>query len=153
MGLIWRCASLVGLTARVNLYPSDRSVRDIGQLRVLKRLRKHVGPAWQWLIEMPVSRGDLRAFDAGLVREGCRVGVDAWSRMRDAQAQVRSSMRKQEDSGVDRLVLVFADTPHNRRALREAEAVLRPAFPLSTRRLLGALRSGRDPGANGIVLI
>ncbi len=153
ISLVIRYAAVVGLHLRVAVYPSDTAVRDAGQLRLLNRLRPHVGPGWRWLIELPVGPNDLRAFDAGLLRPGCRIGVDAWSRMRDIQAQVRATMRKATDAGVDRLILVFADTPHNRRALRDAGDALRHAFPLSTRATLAALRVGHDPGANGIGVI
>ncbi len=102
---------------------------------------------------MLIGPNDLRAFDAGAVQPGCRVGFDAWSRIRDVQLQARASLRKQLDSGVDRLILVFADTEANRRAVRDAGEALRRAFPLTTRQVLEAMRAGRDPGANGMVFI
>lgn len=102
---------------------------------------------------MPVGANDLRAFDAGAVMPGCRIGFEVWSRVRDVQAQVRASQRKQIDARLDRLVLVFGDTAANRAAIRYAGEALRRAFPLTTRRVLGALREGRDPRGDGIVFI
>jgi len=105
------------------------------------------------MLEMPIGPQDLRAFDAGAVQPGCRMGFDVWSRVRDVQAQARASQRKQLDARVDRLILVFGDTWSNRRAVRESGEALRRAFPLTSRQILGALRAGQDPGANGIVFI
>ncbi len=150
---IARHAAVVGLVLRANLLPAGSPIRDAGQLRVLNRLEQHVRPPWRWQLEMLVAPHDLRAFDAGAVQPHCRIGFDAWSRVRDVQAQTRSSLRKQLDGQVDRLVLVFADTDANRRAVREAGEALRRAFPLTTRQVLSALHDGRDPGDNGIVFI
>jgi len=52
-----------------------------------------------------------------------------------------------------RLVLVVADTDHNGRVLRDAREVLRGNLPLDTRATMAALAIGRDPGANGIVVL
>jgi transcriptional regulator with XRE-family HTH domain len=150
---VTRHAASVGLVLRPALFPIGSPIRDAGQLRILKRLEPNIRPGWTWGLEIPVASNDLRAFDAGAARPGCRVGFDVWARIRDVQAQVRMSLRKQADSGVDRLILVFGDGAANRRALRDAGDVLRRAFPLDTHAVLSAMREGRDPGANGIVVI
>lgn len=146
-------AATVGLVLRSDLLPLGAPLRDAGQLRVLNRLEPHVRAPFRWALELPVAPNDLRAFDAAALKPGCRIGLDVWSRVRDVQAQARASLRKQLDAGVDRLILVFADTAANRRAVREAGAALRRAFPLSSRQILAALRAGEDPGANGIVFV
>lgn len=148
-----RHAAVVGLVLRADVLPAGVAIRDAGQLKVLNRLEPHVGAPFRWMLEMPVGRNDLRAFDAGAIKPGCRVAFDVWSRVRDAQAQSRASHRKQVDAGVERLVLVFGDTWTNREAVRAAGAALRRSFPLTSRQVLGALRAGRDPGGNGIVFI
>lgn len=148
-----RHAAAVGLVVRVGLFPVGSPVRDAGQLRVLNRLQPHIGPGWRWVVEMSVRGDDLRAFDAGVIRPGCRIGFEVWSRVRDVQAQARASCQKQLDGGVDRLILVFGDTDANRRAVRDAGEALRRAFPLTTRQVLASLREDRDPGGNGIVFI
>ena len=153
IGQLMRHAAVVGLVLRADLLPIGAPMRDAGQLKVLNRLEPNVGPPYRWVLEMLVGPHDLRAFDAGALQPGCRVGLDVWSRVRDVQAQARASQRKQLDAGVDRLILVFGDTSANRRAVREAGAALRRAFPISSRRVLAALRAGRDPGDNGIVFI
>lgn len=148
-----RHAAVVGLVVRANLFPAGAPFRDAGQLRILSRLQPHVRPPFVWLLEVPVAANDLRAFDAAAVMPGCRIGFEVWSRVRDVQAQARSSMRKQTDADLDRLVLVFADTTANRAAVHAAGEPLRRAFPLSTRAVLLGLREGRDPGGDGIVFI
>lgn len=142
-----------GFTLRADVLPTGVPIRDAGQMRVLNRLQPYVHPSFRWLLEMTVGPNDLRAFDAGAVRSGCRIGFDVWFRVRDLQSQARSSLRKQTDARVDRLILVFADTWTNRRTVREAGEALRRAFPLTSRQVLSALRTGRDPGDNGIVFI
>jgi transcriptional regulator with XRE-family HTH domain len=151
--VVARFAVIVGLELRANLFPLGSPLRDAGQLRVLRRLEPEVGPAWRWQLEVPVGPNDLRAFDAAALQPACRIGFDVWSRVRDLQAQARNSLRKQTDSRFERLILVLAETTANRAALHDAGDPLRRAFPLDTRTVLRALRAGRDPGANGIVLI
>lgn len=148
-----RHAAVVGMVLRADLFPAGAPIRDAGQLGVINRLQPHVRPPFVWLLEMPVGPGDLRAFDAGAVMPGCRIGLEVWSRVHDVQAQVRLSQRKRLDARLDRLVLVFGDTAANRSGVRDAGEALRRAFPLTTRSVLGALREGRDPGADGIVFL
>ena len=82
-----------------------------------------------------------------------RVGVIAETRIRDLQALLRREHQKQADSGVDMLLLLAADTRHNREALSEANASLRSGFPLGTRAVLMALSHGEAPDASGVVVI
>jgi hypothetical protein len=119
----------------------------------MNRYREVVAPGqWVATLEAPVGRpGDQRAFDLLLVRGSLRVVHEFISRLRDVQAQVRRLTTKQADAGEARLVLVIAATHGNRRAVAEAGGALRDSFPLSTKAVLGALRAGIDPGANGIV--
>ena len=154
VGRVSRQAAVVGLVVRVNLYPAGRPVRDVAQLRLLERLRARIHPSWRWRVEVGLALGgDLRAFDAMADRSGLRVAIEAITRLADIQAQVRSGLLKQRDSGVERLVLLVADTHANRRALREGIALLRGDLPLGTRAVLTSLGLGDDPGANGIVLL
>lgn len=96
--------------------------------------------------------GDLRAWDE-LLRGRVTIGVEAETRPGDLQAIERSMAAKQRDSGVDRVILVVADTPTNRRLVKRHIAMLRQNFPLDTRSCLAALGAGLDPGANGLVIL
>lgn len=153
LGDVMRHGAVVGLVLRADLLPLGSPLRDAGQIRVLNRLQPNVAPPFRWSLEWPVRPDDLRAFDAVAIAPGCRIALEVWSRARDVQAQARSSMRKQIDGRMDRLILVFADTWTNRRAVRDAGEALLRSFPLTSRRVVAALRSGRDPGGNGILFI
>lgn len=150
-----RWGAVVGLDISIRAYAGGSPLRDAGQLRLLRRARAVIGDAWRWDTEAPVTDDPLerRAFDAILSRGEFRIGLEAISRLMDAQAQVRAATLKQEASGVDRMVLVLADTRHNRDALRAGAPTLAPAFPLAPRGVLATLRSGRLPGANGVMLV
>ena len=148
-------AAAVGLRLSLQLYPGTGRLRDARQLQMINRYREIVAPGgWAIALEVPVGPPpDLRAFDLVLSRPPIRVAHEFLSRLRDVQAQIRPLMRKQRDSGIQRIILVIAGSHANRRAVAEAGSVLREAFPLATRTILAALRSGRDPGGNGIVVI
>jgi hypothetical protein len=96
---------------------------------------------------------ERRAFDAVLVGQPGRVGLEAITRLVDAQAQVRGATLKQESGHLERMVLVLADTRLNRAAVRQSAPTLAPAFPMSTRAVLRALRRGALPAENGILLV
>ena len=81
------------------------------------------------------------------------IGVDAETHLRDVQAILRRSEAKWRDSGVDRMILLVGRTRHNRLVLREHREALRGTFPADTREILTALREGRLPERNGIVVL
>jgi transcriptional regulator with XRE-family HTH domain len=146
-------AAAVGLKLWLTTYPAERAIHDAPQLALLRRFRARVGDGWSWSYEVIVPiPGDLRAADA-VIGGAVRVMVEAFTRLADAQAQLRSVLVKARDLGIGRVVIVIADTNANRRALAEAGEVLLADFPLSTRTVLAALSAGRDPGANGIVVL
>jgi hypothetical protein len=107
-----------------------------------------------WATEVPMPLpGDLRAADAVARMPGCTILFELYTRLTDFQAQSRSAILKKRDLPADRLVLVFAGTTTNRRALRELGQAAHLDFPLGTRAVLRALAEGRDPGADGIVVL
>ena len=88
-----------------------------------------------------------------LLRNGeLTIGVEAISRLRDVQAQLRAGQLKRQDGNVTRLVLLVAATHSNRSALAMAEGLIRAEFALDTRRAFSALAVGRDPGGDALVL-
>jgi transcriptional regulator with XRE-family HTH domain len=147
-------ASVVGLKLVVRAFPVLDRVRDAGQLRMLAAVERRLPAGTGWRSEVPMpAHGDLRALDAMVTLSDCRVAIEAWTRLGDFQAQVRAAELKRRDAGADRLVVLLADTAHNRSALRSAEQLVNAQFPLRTRAVMSALTRGRDPGADGIVLI
>lgn len=149
-----RHGAAVGLRLHARFYPVGGGLRDAAQLDLLRRLRARIGDRWGWRLEAPLNiAGDLRAFDALLTRPEATIAVEAITRLRDAQAQLRAAALKQRDGNVSRLVLLIKATNHNRAALASAADVLATTFPLSTRGTLAGLSQGQDPGDNGIVLL
>ena len=146
-------AAVVGLRYSGRFFVGAVRLRDASQLEMINGYRSlAAGWGWNCRIEDPVPiTGDLRAFDLMLRAAGLRVAHEFISRLHDAQAQVRPILRKQRDSGIESLVLVLKDNAANRRAVGEAGAALLDLFPLGSRAVLDALRSGLEPGGNGIV--
>lgn len=148
--LVFAC---LGQRLSVKAFPTGPAIRDAGQLRLLHRFNARLHSAWRVLAESPMPiAGDLRAWDELLVGP-VRIGVEAFTRLTDLQAAERSISGKQRDSNVRHVILLVADTRHNRDAVRDNIASLRRTFPLDTRAALAALGAGRDPGASGLVLL
>lgn len=148
-------AAAVGLDVSIRTFPGGSPLRDAGQLHLLSRFRDSIGPRWSWRMEVAVS-GDpreRRSFDAVIERGVDRAAVEAVTRLVDAQAQVRSIALKQEAAAIAVVLLVLNDSRQNRLAVKLAEPVLLPSFPSPPRPSLAALRSGRLPAANAIILI
>jgi transcriptional regulator with XRE-family HTH domain len=147
------CAA-VGLRFAARAYPDGDPIRDAGQIQLLNRFRGQLPAAVAWRTEVPVPiPGDLRAWD-GQCRFGTDVvGVEAETRLLDAQALDRRIGLKARDSDVAIVILVVADTGSNRRRLADHREALRASFPLDTRAVLAAVRAGRPPSASGIVVL
>jgi transcriptional regulator with XRE-family HTH domain len=152
--LLARFAGSVGLKLSVRAYPNRHRLMDAPQIDLLRRFTARAHATWWWETEVPMPlAGDLRAADAVGKITGCAAVVEVYARLADYQAQSRSARLKKRDLGADRLVLLIAGTSANRRAAREAGDALRASFPLGTKAILKAFREGRDPGADGIVLL
>jgi transcriptional regulator with XRE-family HTH domain len=149
-----RHAAAVGLRLTVRAYPGGRRLLDAAQIALLNRFRARIAVLWRWEQEVPVPiAGDLRAADARISIPGCTILIEAWTRLADAQAQVRAARLKHRDLGTDRLLLVLTASHANRRALREAGPALVDAFPVTARAALAAFAAGRDPGGDAIILL
>ena len=149
-----RVAAVVGLEVSIRAFVGERTLSDAGQLQLLARLRqRHASAGWVWRTEAAVARGDRRAFDAVLQSSDGAIAIEAVTRLVDAQAQVRAILLKQRDAAIACVVVVMADTRHNREAVPHAEPTLGPAFPLRGHAVLRALRAGRVPSGNGLLLL
>jgi transcriptional regulator with XRE-family HTH domain len=146
--------SAVGLDLALRAYPDGDPARDAGHAALLERVRRCLPAGAPWRTEVPLPiRGDRRAWDAMTILERRRIHLEAEMRIGDVQALERKIELKRRDGGVETVILVIADTRHNRRMLAAHRESLRAAFPLDTRAVLGALRAGRAPSASGIVVI
>jgi hypothetical protein len=141
------------LDLRINCYPAAGHLRDQAHVdlirRFLARLPQRVGRR----LEAPIGPNDQRAWDVLLTVNGLRIGVIAETRIRDLQALLRRENQKGLDGGVDQLLLLVANTKHNRAALAEAGSLLTAAVPLGTRAMLTRLSRGEVPAGNGVVII
>ena len=149
---VTRLFMFLGHKVVVTAYPTGEPLRDAGQVRLLERFNARLSPEWRRFTEavMPAP-GDLRAWDE-LLRGPVTIGVEADASPRPA-GDPALDLLKQRDSGVDRVVLLVADTTANRRLLQDHISMLRQTFPLDTRSCLAALGAGRDPGADALVVI
>lgn len=149
-----RALSVVGLDLRLRAYPGGAPLRDEAHVRLLERLRALIHASARWLTEVPLPNpGDRRAWDALIVLPDARIGVEAETRARDAQELQRRLTAKQRDGGVDHVILLLADTRHNRAFLRSVGAGFLAGFPIDGRSAIRSLAAGRDLGGNAIVLL
>jgi hypothetical protein len=152
-------ASAVGLRLHARMYPAGPALRDRAQLALLERFQRRLPDAVDVRLEVPIGADprDMRAWDMVVVLRGRQatvtVGVEAITRLRDVQAQLRAAQLKRQDSGVSRLVLLLADTHANRTALASADPMIRASFPIGTRAAMAALTAGRDTGGDALIVI
>jgi transcriptional regulator with XRE-family HTH domain len=149
-----RAGAAVGLQLSVRAYPDGDPVRDAAQLALLERFHARLPDRCRWWTEalLPIP-GDRRAWDALIELSGRRAGCEAETRLSDVQALERRLALKLRDGGVDLLLLLVADTANNRRVLDGHREALRGLLPLDGRQVLGSLRAGRLPEANGLVIL
>ena len=149
-----RAAAVVGLDLSVRAYPAGRAIRDEAHVRLLGRFRSRLGRGVTWRIEVPLPNpGDRRAWDAVAGVEQSRIGIEAETRARDSQELQRRLTLKQRDGGVDSVILLLANTRHNRAFVAAAGASFAFEFPVPGVVALERLSAGREPGGNAIVLL
>ncbi len=150
-----RWAAILGLDASLRTFPAGDPLRDAGQLRLIERFRRLLGAGWEWRTEVPVTFDprDHRAFDA-VIRRGSRsAAIEAIVRLTDGQGQIRPIVAKQTAARVACVILLLADTRHNRLAVASGAPTIEPAFPIGPRRALALLRSGDLPPDNAMVFV
>ena len=147
-------AGALGLDLPLRAFPNGDPVRDAGQLALLARFRAMIGDGYRHRTEVPLGiPGDRRAWDEVIDGPGWSLPVEAETRLRDTQALRRRLALKCQDAHVDRLILVVADTRHNRHVLRLASADFAEAFPIRARDALAALRRGERPASSAVLLV
>lgn len=142
-----RLLAVVGLELSARAYPAGPPIRGAAHRALIERFRTRVAPTIAWRFEVPHGRaGDQRAWDAVMLIGAAELAVEAETRPPDVQAlQRRVTLKLRDDPGVSRLVLLLANTRHNRGLLREHGEALRADFPLTGAPILAALAAGRDP--------
>ena len=148
-----RVARVVGLELSVRCFPAAGQLRDAAHVALIGRFVNRLHQDIRRFFEAPVQPGDARAWDVLLGIGDGLVGVAAETRIRDLQALLRRERAKQAEGGVDRLLLLVANTKHNRLTLRQAGPVLVESLPMSTRAVMACLRRGELPAADGLVIL
>jgi transcriptional regulator with XRE-family HTH domain len=145
--------AIVGLDLSVRAYPGGSPLRDEGHRRLLGRVRALLPEGAAWRTEVPLPQpGDQRAWDAMTRVWGLPVGIEAELRPTDLQALERRLALKKRDGGIDRLILVLADTRANRALLRLIGDSVRDSYPIQGRAARVALRSIGDAGGDLLLL-
>jgi transcriptional regulator with XRE-family HTH domain len=152
--MLGRGLAVVGLHLSARAYPGGSPLRDEARVRLLSRFHARLGSGVRWHTEVPLPKaGDLRAWDGVAVLPTVRVGVEAETRVRDAQDLQRRLTLKRRDGGVDHVVLLLADTRHHRAFLRSCPDSFLAEFPVPGRLALARLASPADPGGSSIGLL
>jgi transcriptional regulator with XRE-family HTH domain len=155
LDLLSRIASALGAELSIGVHPIGPPVRDKGHVALLERFAARLGPDVTWQTEVPIPLpGDPRSADgvATVTTNDFDAIVEAETRLHDIQATERRLRAKQRDLGTPRAILLVADTRHNRRVIAAIPEIQRQ-FPVGTRSCLAALKAGRDPGADCLVIL
>lgn len=153
-----RMLAVLGLELSARSYPVGEPIRDSAHAALLGRFRTRLHPMLRWQTEVPLPLpGDRRAWDAVISGDGeaqsWRIGVEAETRPRDLQALERRLAVKARDGDMDGVLLLLANTRHNRQVARAHEVEWRGRFPLSSVRALELLAAGVRPTGDALVLL
>jgi transcriptional regulator with XRE-family HTH domain len=147
-----RILSAVGLELWAKAYPAGPPLRDAGHGKLLSAFEARLPVTVTTQREWPIPGGRGQALDLLLRGLPLRTGVEAETVLEDEQGLQRDLNEKRGAARLERMILLVKDSARNRRILRAASG-LHVAFPVGTRQVLAALSRGRDPGADGIVIL
>jgi transcriptional regulator with XRE-family HTH domain len=147
-------AAVLGLDLPLRAFPVAGPIRDVAQLKLLAKFRALLPAGLSWRTEVPLQIvRDLRAWDAVVGGRGWRVPVDAETRLRDVQALARREALKRRDDAAETMILLVANTRHNRQVVRLAKPELVGDFPIPGTAVLAALSRAERPTGSGIVFL
>lgn len=151
-------ASVLGLEMSIGLHPLGDPLRDKGQLACARRFDDTLSERWHVTDEMLLpGPGERRAWDKllRLLDESPRylVGVDIESRVWDVQLIVRRTRQRERDGRVDHILIVLADTAHNRRIAQTLRESLGKEYATHPRTILRQLRVGKRLTGSGVILV
>jgi hypothetical protein len=147
-----RLLAVVGLELSARACPAGSPIRDAAHTALLGRFRSRLHRSLAWRTEVPLPLpADPRAWDAVVAGPSWRLGVEAETRPRDAQALIRRISLKDRDGGVDAVLLVRADTRHDRAFVRAARDDLPARSPADGRRMLEMISVGLQPEGDALI--
>jgi transcriptional regulator with XRE-family HTH domain len=134
------------------------SLRDSGQLAIVRAIVVAAHANWKAEIERPVSPGSLRAADLVLGLPDELVHIEVERALVDAQAQVRAAQVKraelaQSDPRPIRLVIALPETRLSRRRLTPIADLISHTLPARSRDIWHAIRRGVPVRADGILFV
>lgn len=150
-------SAVLGLDLSVRVFPAGSPIRDAGQAKRLSTVLENVGSPLTYRTDVPLPQRpdqptEMRAWDAMVYGHGARTGMELEARLRDVQRMTRRHAMKRRDDPVDNFLLIVADTPANRRVLREYADLLVDLPRLRTANVLRLLRAGIHPPTGLIVV-
>jgi len=149
-----RMAAATGLELSMKLYPAGPPLRDAAHATLLSRLRQRLHSSLRFRTEIPLPiHGDKRAWDAAIDGHDWWIPVEAETKPRDLQALDRRIALKRRDSDIDAVILLLADSRHNRAFAGHLEAGFAARYPVPGRRALELLGAGLNPGGSAIILL
>ena len=149
-----RLLSIVGLDLSARAYPAGDPLRDVAHERLLEQFLAYIRPPLTWKREVPLPGvGDPRAWDAVIHGQGELTAVEAETRLTDLQSLLRRLQLKLRDGGMERLILVVADTHANRAAVRVGGSSMAAVLPQAGRGVLDPVASGRHPPTSGYLFV
>lgn len=152
-----RIAAVLGLDLSVRSYPGASPLRDGAHSARLGSALEHVAKPLKSAREVGLPTTDdrpyeQRAWDAMVTGLGDRTAMEMEMRVTDAQELERRINFKRRDDPVDGLVLLLADTKHNRQVLREQPGLFADMARMNFRALVGILAAGQHP-PSAVVLV
>lgn len=154
-----RLAAAAGHELGWKLYPAAGvSLRDSGQLHVAQAILAALSKQLAARLEVPVAVGDLRAADLLITAPTELIHVEVERSLFDLQAQLRAAQLKREALARDsahpvRLVIAVPDSARVRSVVAGIPEIMRAAFPIPSRQIAGALRSGTPLGGDGLLFV
>jgi transcriptional regulator with XRE-family HTH domain len=146
-------ASVLGLEIGAGLYPIGDGLVDRGHQALLSRFRTTLADSIRVASEIPLMNTGSRSWDLLLRIASQVVGVEAETRVRDAQALTRRIRLRERDGGADVILVVLSDSRHNRAVAADLRQMLGRAFESDPKVISSALRAGRELPGSGVLLL
>jgi len=147
-------ASVLGLEITVGVHPIGDGLRDKGHEALLKRFAAGIHPSFRKTREVPFPNSfDRRSWDMVLKLDRQLVGVEAETRIRDIQQLVRRVRQRERDGGVDEILIVLANSAHNRTLVADLRSALGDRYSMSPVAVRRALRDGHAVPGSGVILV
>jgi transcriptional regulator with XRE-family HTH domain len=161
IGLHVRCrlVAAAGHELGWKLYPvRGVSLRDSGQLLLAQAILSGLSKQLTARLEVPIAAGDLRAADMLITSPTEQIHVEIERSLFDLQAQLRSAQLKrdslaQSDRLPVRLVIAVPDSARARAVAARLPEIVRAAFPIPSRQVASALRTGASLGGDGLLFV